>query len=475
MQISTRSYCYLLFWFGLIALCAHLSPYFANDYRYFLIQGSHELVSSYMDIIESQYQHYFEWGGRTVAHVIAQLLLFWGKPVSAVVQALCYITLILFIYYNAYGIRPTLKLRFMPIFTITALLFLQLRVFGEVVFNIVSSANYLYTVTIALMFLLPYRISMRHDVQLNSAFLWPLMMVLGLLAGWSNENTAAAVATFVGLYLLYNLKQRRLKFWQCIGYAAFLVGFALLVFAPGNGERFDSMEDKGFDYVGHIDAAFFIFCESLLVNILLLLALAFVIVRVKQHFLQFARPALYHGSMWFVAMGFFALFLMIFSPNFPARAATPFTVFVITGTVGLSELLRIRGHKLMSTPWRRTIVTITSVLMATIIVNMVYNYVLLKNDSNVRMAEISKQLDMGERNLVVSPMRVNTYKYVYAADVRASPEYWTNLIEKNFYQVDSIVRSCDYPKRALDHDFIPLTFFLHEECNLLPKPEVASK
>ena len=57
MQISTRSYCYLLLWFGLIIICSELTPYFANDYRYMLVQGTHDFISSYQDIWQSQYQH----------------------------------------------------------------------------------------------------------------------------------------------------------------------------------------------------------------------------------------------------------------------------------------------------------------------------------------------------------------------------------------------------------------------------------
>ena len=94
MQISTRSYCYLLLWFGLIIICSELTPYFANDYRYMLVQGTHDFISSYQDIWQSQYQHYFAWGGRSVAHTIAQVLLFWGKPLSAVAQACCYVLLL---------------------------------------------------------------------------------------------------------------------------------------------------------------------------------------------------------------------------------------------------------------------------------------------------------------------------------------------------------------------------------------------
>lgn len=473
MKISLRSYCYLLLWFGLILLCSELMPYFANDYRYMLIQGTHELVGSYSDIVVSQYQHYFAWGGRTVAHVIAQILLYWGKPVSAVAQGFCYVVLILFIYYNAYGIKPTLRLRFMPIFVISALLFLQLRVFGEVVLNIVSSANYMYTTTIMLMFILPYRISFAREVQGSWWWLWLLMLVLGVLAGWTNENTAAAVATGLGLYLLYNLKARRLKLWQCWGYAGYLLGFALLILAPGNKARIDSMEEGGFDYFAHTVHAISLFGEALLLCGLLVVCVCFLVWKVREHFLQYARPDRYWGSMWFIYTGLFSLFLMIFSPNFPARSATPFTIFTIVGIVGLSDVLISRGYEVVSCRCKVLLSVSAAVIMTAAMINLIYCGVVLSTDDKVRQAQLFTQLEQGKKDIVVSPMHVNTYKYAFVADVRANPDYWTNKIVANFLQVNSIRRSCDYPARPWPHDVVFFSRVVTDaECNLHPESEI---
>lgn len=454
MRISTRSYSYLLFWFGLIALGSNLTPYFANDYRYFLVQGTQEFVGSFSDILVSQYHHYFEWGGRSVAHVIAQTLLWWGKPASAVAQALCYITLILFIYYNAYGIRPTLRLQLMLIFIITLLLFMQMRAYGEVVFNIVSSANYMWTTTIVLIFLLPYRISMDREFNTHVWLLVPMMFILGILAGWSNENTAAAVATGLGLYLLFNLRMHRLKLWQCVGYAGFLMGFALLIFAPGNQARLDSMEAQGFDALEHTIGSIDIFFESLLSCIFLVIMVVFLRYKVRSSMLQYSMASLYHGSMWFIYTGFFSLFLMLFAPNFPARAATPFTVLTIVGIMGLSKVALERYETLLPAKLSKILLLLGTFFMVTAMINAVYCTVILNNDQKVRDAEILSQLEAGKKHIVVSPMHAYTYKYVYVADVRADPNYWTNKIMASFLGVESITRRCDYPPRPVSKDFL---------------------
>lgn len=470
MQFSPRSYCYLLLWFGIIALMSNLTPYFANDFRYMMVQGTHDTVASFGDIIISQYRHYFEWGGRTVAHVIAQTLLYWGKPASAVAQALCYVVLVLFIYFNAFGIRPTLHLRFMPLFVITLLLFLQLRVYGEVVFNIVSSANYMWTTTLVLIFLLPYRISMAREVKASPLVLWPFMLISGVIAGWTNENTAAAVATGLGLYLLWNLRKQRLKLWQCVGYAGFLVGFALLVFAPGNQARLQSMEDKGFDAVSHSIGAIDIFLESLLVCSLLIIAIVYLRQRVRAKMLHVSSPSYYHAAMWFTYTGFFSLILMIVAPNFPARAATPFTVFVIVGIVSMSKPL-LERYKSLFKPKTTIIMTLAATaFMLSVLGNALWCTVELNNDMKVRANEVLSQIEAGKKDLKVSPMHVFTYKYVYVADVRANPNYWTNKIVRNYLEVDSIARNCDYAQPEMQSDFY---FFARlkkdTECVLNPK------
>ncbi|MCK0534384.1 MULTISPECIES: DUF6056 family protein [unclassified Anaerobiospirillum] len=510
MRINLRSYSYLLLWFGLIVVGSSLTPYFANDYRYLLVQGTDELVSSFSDIIVSQYRHYFEWGGRTPAHVIAQTLLWWGKPASAVAQAFAYAVLILFIYYNAYGIKPTLRLRFIPVFIITFLLFAQMRAWGEVVFNIVSSANYLWTTTIVLMFLLPYRISMKREIELHPLLLCPMMFVLGILAGWSNENTSAAVATGLGLYLIYCFRTHNLSIWQVQGYISFLIGFALLIFAPGNQARLSTMEDNGFDALEHTISSIDIFFESLLACILLLAASVYLRWRARRSVLIGDKyvsaaasenaseasalssdddnagqspallsrssplsgpgallPSEYHGSMWFIYTGMFTLFLMIFAPNFPARSATPYTIFTIIGIIGLGNVVIERCGSIFSENVTRIMMMAATLLMTAGIINAIYCTIIINTDQKVREAEILTQLEEGRTHLVVSPMHAYTYKFLYVADVRADKNYWTNKIIAHFLGVESIARSCDYPVSGINKDF---KFFSgrydNSECNL---------
>ena len=289
------SYFYLIFWTFFIGVCAYLAPYFANDYRYMLVEGTNDIVGSVSDIFISQYRHYFDWGGRTVAHLFAQFLLYIGKPYNAVFTALCYLALILGIYYHAYGIKPTLKnLRLFPLFFITAFLWICMRNFGEVVFNIVSSCNYLVTVVIILYFLLPYRLSFYKE-KIDSGVLAVIgMFIFGIIAGWTNENNSAAACAGIFLICAYHYHKKKLALWELSGFIGLCIGFLILMLAPGNEERLDFMESGGFDYEAHLwvslEIFFISFVNVMVTRTAITIPITFLFINLLLNHINFCKP-----------------------------------------------------------------------------------------------------------------------------------------------------------------------------------------
>lgn len=451
----SKSYIWLLIWALFIGSCAYLIPYFTNDYRYLMIQGTDDLVKSFSDIIVSQWRHYFEWGGRTPAHLIAQILLYAGKGFSAFASAFCYITLILFIYYHAYGIKPTLKgLKFIPLFFITMSLWLFLRIYGEVVFMLVSSCNYMFTTTIVLIFLLPYRLSIKKEKQSGSIPFAILMFILGVIAGWCNENTSFAACFVVGILGLYLLKQKRLTLWQITGGIGAGIGFLLLVLSPGNEARLQFMEDAGFDFWTHLPAALAIYAYSLLENLPLLLLLVFCTYKVLKNNYHKQFKYQWYGALWLFLMSFSSLSIMIFSPNFPARSASPFTIFLIPAVIAMAMILIKNQGSIVNKKLSSILVALALVYAIPTMANTLYCYKIAHEDDQERSLEIKTQIDAGILDLVVKPMRVQTSKYVFIGDVRAQKQYFGNLIIAKYYHVDSIRRSCNYKfPSTISHDY----------------------
>lgn len=449
MSHRNYAYFYLFLWFIFIALCCYLTPYFANDYRYLLISGTHDKVSSIADIFISQYDHYFDWGGRTVAHVIAQYLLYIGKEAQALVSAFTYC---LTVYLICYIGRNSKKLTLKYVFIATFLLWACLRYFGEVVFNVVSSSNYLFTSCLVLIYLIPYvkGFSNRDSKSLLFSFLF---FLLGIIAGWCNENTGFALGLVIGLVCLTRLAHRNLRFYEAAGLVGLAIGYLLLVLAPGNFSRLDSMESKGFDFFDHFIGTFGIIFETIVCLHILLLMLIFVIIKGNISIRRFTIDQTLKKAFFIFAIGLASLLIMMFSPNFPARSTTLFTFCTVISILLILTYLTEQKKTLLGSVSKNVLTTLACAYMLVTTINTALAYATLHQDGIERDQYIKEELAKGVTDLVVPPMHLQNSKYIYAADVRADRKYWTNNIVKNYYQVNSIVRSCDPEQQHLYNDF----------------------
>lgn len=451
------SFVWLLLWGLFVCACAYMIPYFSNDYRYMLIQGGDGMVSSFSDLAISQWNHYFQWGGRTVAHTIAQLLLWHGKYVSAVCGGICYVALMVVICAHAQGRMPTLSsLRFPLVFFVTFLVWLCLRIYGEVVFMLVSSCNYLYTTTLVLIFLLPYRISLRKEPMAGGALAAIGMLILGVLAGWTNENTGAAAVGGVILVLAWLGRTGRLRAWQVTGFIGLVAGYLLLVLSPGNEARLEFMEEGGYTFLKHFPVAVGIFFSSLLTQLPIIAAFAYLAFRAWRSGSAKADSYAWYGAIWEGLIALAALGVMIFSPNFPSRSAAPFTFFAVAAAAGMLELLHAEGVEPIPALWRKVLYVAAAAYLIPTVSNTIHGYRQAQLDGRARDSEITAQLESGARDLVVHPFNVKTSKYMFIGDVRAQKTYFANQILYKFYKVRSIRRTCNYKMPWYPYDYIVL-------------------
>lgn len=464
---------YLLAWFVFISACAYIIPYFSNDYRYMMIEETQDIVSSFSDIVISQYRHYFTWGGRTPPHVLAQLLLWGGKAVSAVCAGICYLLLIYLIYIHGLGRRENpFKLSFIPVLYITVGLWLCLRAYGEVIFMLVTSCNYLYTTTFILLYLLPFRFSIGSDNCKKSLPFAIMMFLLGIIAGWCNENTGFAICASNLLLCLYFYRVGKLSFWHMAGFAGTCIGFLILVLSPGNNARLEMMENTGsFDYFSHLLVSLDIFFLTLLEELPLILSLAYLLfISYKKKLFSKDRFAKYKndfaGVLYLFILGFSSLAVMIFSPNFPARTATPFTCSMIASVLGVYFILKKEGIRILPRTLTVSLYTLCFVYILVTGENALGGLLKVKQDMVLRDQEIQQQLNAGVKDLVVNPLTVETSRYIFVADVRTKPTFFANEILSRFYHVNSIVRTCDFKKTAKHSDLIIFQNYGQPVCNV---------
>lgn len=210
----------------------HFFPITLDDWTYSLIDGRRVTFS---DILPYQYAHYFGWGGRSVVHSIAQIMLasgvFWGDLINSI----GYLFLVVTIYYicnkgNTKNASLFIGINLLIWFLTPSLI--------ENIFWITGSANYMWGTLLILLL-----ISFYSSVYLTnkSSDGWGKrvsLLFLGILAGWTNENMAVAMIFFVVvLMFLMKYEKQKLPKWMIWGLIGAVIGCAVMLLAPGNYVR----------------------------------------------------------------------------------------------------------------------------------------------------------------------------------------------------------------------------------------------
>ena len=253
-----------------------LTPFWWDDFVmscFFTTWHDHPhtvLLSSLSDVVISTYNMYQTWHGRAVADFINFLfMLFKDKNIFNVCNAIVYCVFVLMIGFHVTGSFK--KISGLIFVFINILLWLVLPAWGQNMLWLTGSCNYLWTSTIILLFLVPFRKKIE-DLSYKPAhivisFLW---IVPGILAGWSMENSASGV--FILLLAYFVLKKRKKEpiiVFEILGSIGFMIGYFMLIRTRHN-------IFPGF--LGLIKNAVmvsfsFIICDALLLGVIIFLAI----------------------------------------------------------------------------------------------------------------------------------------------------------------------------------------------------------
>ena len=235
--------------FAFMLALNHWMPIHRDDYDYAMVWKTGAHLASLSDVAVSGVQHYLLHGGRTVTVFCLQLFLWLGKTAFDIANALMFLALVVLVTMHA---RRTLTFWHAPGLFAAAglLLWLSLPHFGEVAVWKSGSTVYLWSAVPALLFLLPYNLTLKNAAtETSGRRTWAIlpMFLLGILAGWSIENLAVTVVvTAFGSALYLRKRHGFLPAWMIAGAFGALLGLVGLVSAPGNYVRYDVQgADKG--------------------------------------------------------------------------------------------------------------------------------------------------------------------------------------------------------------------------------------
>lgn len=328
-----------------------LYPVYLDDWHYSfnLVEGGR--IDSLWAILKSQYVHYFDWGGRSVLHTIAQILLWMGKPWSDIFNTLAYISLVSIIYLISNKGNKTNSILFIYI---NVFIWFTLPSLSQNLIWTTGSANYLWGGLLVFWFLY-YYVSYYLNNKVNSSGYKTIgISILGVFAGWTNENVGVALIFFlIGLLILLRYQKKKIPVWMIAGLIGAIVGCAVMILAPGNAIR-----SKNDLWVAHqlteTDLSFYFYrfvtvlkltYQHLLIPCIIYLAL--LIVYWKKAKTEQKKEKLLL-SLLFLATAAVATIVMSGSPMFPERAWFGIIILLITGAMILYANIDLSDVKLVS-------------------------------------------------------------------------------------------------------------------------------
>ena len=326
---------------------------FGDDYLYsFIWQGQPMYkplpenavrVSSWHDLFVSQWSHYLTWSGRAVAHVLIQFFLWIGKGAFNFFNALAGLLLIVEIYWCIH--KGTVTFNFNPkvLFWIFFVLWAFSPGFTPVFFWLTGACNYLWTSLLLLGFMIPYiqKYYGYKEVIKSSHTFGLLMFVLGVFAGWTNENSVCWIIVLLLFFVFVCRKNGNVETWMYVGIAGLIAGYTLLMLAPGNVARLQAEQGKGIWLESKLlKDNFNTFLMILFFQIFLWFFSLRAIFSLKNMHIEDERIK---KEITLVRLFYFLAFVMsatmILSPGFPARSGFPGTIQLV---IAAGILLRIQ-------------------------------------------------------------------------------------------------------------------------------------
>lgn len=446
--------------FLLLYFFNNLTPmYFGDDYVYSFIWEGHSLyepltenatrISSWSDLLASQWLHYFTWSGRTVNHTLAQFFLWKGKNVFNICNALAGMMLVAEIHWCIHKGVITARFKAGELCWIMFLLWAFTPAFGNVFLWLDGACNYLWPMVLLIGFSIPFikKYYFFPERNVKNKYVNLAMFVFGLFAGWTNENTICWIILVLVLFIFSYRKKEGMENWLYFGLAGLMTGYALLMFAPGNIIRLYA-EQKGYNWLtgekikGQFSLFGFIFLYFQLFLWYFTLRSLYSLQKRNNVNNELEKEVKIVKTLCAIAFGMTAV--MIFSPGFPPRSGFPGTVSLAIATGILLRIQNEYGVTLIQEKAKKFLIYVSVIYfgMTTIVaVNHYYETYLYTE----RIIASAKQMKGKETVLDVKPLRepslaehVMSAYHVAGLGISEDENEWKNVAFARYYGIKGI-------------------------------------
>lgn len=388
---------------------------------------------------------WFGWGGRSVAHFFSYFCGMMGDTFFNFANTLMFCAYIALIT-SAF---PKNTLYPFVVFFLFSLIWFYQPVFGQTMLWRAGACNYLWTTVIVLFFL---RIIFQTTERNNAHKLLKTIgiVLLGILAGWSNENVT--ITCFLGLVVEYfiewKIKKRKIGAYKIAGLCGWIVGMVMLFAAPGNYARLAVVnEGKGRGFISFVRQIAFVsynMVHNMSTQIIVIIILGTLYTFLLIHQKTFSKEKLNIVKMVLLVVAFLA---SVYSLSFIAGGvATRAYTFSSTILYYLIVLLLSRIASCFSID-RTSIVVISIgevilIILTLFSISMEIAYCVRYDYRNdVRVNDLLEQKSRGEKVIYLDKVNAD-HQYIPSFgldDLHDDSEHWVNQGYSNFFGVGTVL------------------------------------
>lgn len=449
---------------------------FGDDYLYaFLWQGKPMFVplaedairiSSIHDLFVSQVSFYLTWSGRVVNNTLAQISVWAGKDVFNVCNSLVSLLLVMEIYWCTNKGKVSINFKIGLLCWIFFMFWTFTPGFPSSVLWLVGACHYLWPAVLLVGFMLPYiRKYYNYHVNLfNKRWFNYFIFIFGIIAGCTNENSICWIILVLSVFI-YNTKEKlKVELWLYFGLAGLILGYVVLMFAPGNMVRLLSVHGYNWFNMDKLLKNLNSFWQVLIWQFILwyfclcsLYKLRYEVKNSLDSSLKgdLQREVLFVKILCITAIGMSAI--MLFSPEFHLRSAFPGTIQLIIATGVLIRIQKEYNIKLLQQNVQKFLICLGVtffIVSATVTIRHLYDHNVY-NEKLLACVKIFQQRQNCEEEIICIKIFPKTRKsidclsgfHTYQNNLRDNENSWENVAYARYFGIKGI--------RALEQDIVP--------------------
>ena len=422
--MKNRVWAILFVLFFIMYLLNVMEPLSSDDYFAFFVwpeglpingelPDNVQRVSSITDILKSAKTYYLTWGGRVPGGLpVGMFIALMGKEYFNPVNAFMMVMLIMEIYWLSHEGKITFSFKSSYLIWIAFSLWAFNICFNDTCLWVSGSCNYLWMAVIVLAFLIPYVQDYYNTNNLKKDYSKTVlgMFFLGILAGWSHETTTYWLILILFYYLFFYNKKNKRQLWETSGFIGLIIGYTLLIFAPGNFSRLQMQQ-----HTNSIIIAADLFYPKLVELIMILLFHSFLWYFIIRFFLTYKKKDDYPDNFYrnlnivkaciLIAIG--SATLMFFIPSRGLRPSFLGLIYLIISVVLLFRMQENAGMSFLTKNAKVFLKIIgLSYMILTVTVSLWCNY-----KSYCEWNKILSEVNRGHKNHVLEFKTDNVYEY----------------------------------------------------------------